>query len=83
MANHEEDQTSAAEAPAPPPAPPPARKRTPPERKSVRELGAGLDPAVYAGVVAARGWQEHDLVTPAAFRRAVNVWLHGDSRAAG
>lgn len=79
MANHEEDQTSAAEAPAPAP----ARKRTPPERKSVRELGAGLDPAVYAGVVAARGWQEHDLVTPAAFRRAVNVWLHGDFRAAG
>lgn len=79
MANHEEDQTSAAEAPAPAP----ARKRPPPERKSVRELGADLDPAVYAGVVAARGWQEHDLVTPAAFRRAVNVWLHGDSRAAG
>ena len=79
MANHEEDQTTVTEAPAPPP----ARKRPPPERKSVRELGADLDPAVYAGVVAARGWQEHDLVTPAAFRRAVNVWLHGDSRAAG
>ena len=82
MANHEEDQTTVTEATVTE-APPPARKRTPPERKSVRELGADLDPAVYAGVVAARGWQEHDLVTPAAFRRAVNVWLHGDSRAAG
>ena len=54
------------------------------ERKvEVRDLGKDLDPAVRAGVVAARGWKEHDQVKPTAFDRAVETWLHGAPGAAG
>ena len=58
-------------------------KKQQPVRQSVRELGADLDPAVYAGVRAAQGWQESDLVTAAAFVRAVREWSHGAPRGAG
>ena len=50
---------------------------------AVRDLGKDLDPAVRAGVVAARGWKEHDQVTPESFDRAVKTWLHGAPGAAG
>ena len=61
-------------------------KKKPPvvKRKvAVRDLGKDLDPAVRAGVVAARGWKEHDQVTPGSFDRAVETWLHGAPGAAG
>lgn len=60
-----------------------AKKTQPAARQTVRELGAELDPAVYAGVCAAQGWQGRDQVTAAAFRRAVDTWLHGAPRGTG
>ena len=62
------------------------KKKQPPGRRPkrpVRELGRELDPAVRAGVVAARRWREHDQVTPESFDRAVEAWLHGAPGAAG
>ena len=58
-------------------------KKQEPVRRPVRELGVDLDPAVYAGVRAAQGWQERDQVTAAAFGRAVREWSHGAPRGAG
>lgn len=52
-------------------------------RRAVRDLGAGIDPAVLAGVRAAQDWSEHDLVTEAEFNTAVEVWLHGAPRGSG
>lgn len=45
----------------------------------IDELGAQIDPAVFAGVCEARRWSEGKMVEKSAFQDAVNSWLGGAS----
>lgn len=54
----------------------PRRPRRPP-RRTVAEHGRGADPAVHAGVAAARGWSPTTRVTAAEYQAATAAWLQG------